>query len=59
MKELSFEQRIALQMGELILEVKRLETIRDQMADQLSKLGSENSKGKFQSPHEISNPPPS
>lgn len=57
MKTLTFEQRIALQMGELILEVKRLETIRDQMADQISKLVQEKSGGEIQPTREISNTP--
>lgn len=57
MKTLTFEQRVALQMGELILEVKRLETIRDQMADQLSKLAQEKTGGEIQPTRESSNPP--
>jgi len=59
MKTLSFEQRIALQMGELILEVKRLETIRDQMADHLAKLGQEKAAEKIHPTHEVPDPPSS
>jgi hypothetical protein len=57
MKNLNFEQRIALQMGELILEVKRLETLRDQMSDQISKLAQEKTSGEIQSSSEPPNSP--
>lgn len=55
MKNLSFEQRIALQLGELIMEVKRLETVRDQMAEQISKLAHEKSGSEVQTPRETPN----
>jgi phage host-nuclease inhibitor protein Gam len=41
MNPLSFEQRISLQMGDLIMEVKRLETIRDKMAEQLEAMAKQ------------------
>jgi hypothetical protein len=41
MNPLSFEQRISLQMGDLIMEVKRLETIRDKMAEQMEAMAKQ------------------
>ena len=58
MKNLTFEQRIALQLGELILEVKRLETIRDQMADQISKLAGEKQGNEVREVREVPNATP-
>jgi hypothetical protein len=34
--ELSFHQKIALQLGELILEIKKLETINDELTKKIS-----------------------
>lgn len=37
MKQLTYEQRVALQIGELVLEVRRLEVERDRLADEVRK----------------------
>lgn len=34
--ELSFQQKIALQLGELILEIRKLETINDELTKKIS-----------------------
>jgi hypothetical protein len=57
MKNLTFEQRIALQLGELILEIKRLETLHDQMSDEISKLAQDKTSGEIQSLLEPQNAP--
>jgi hypothetical protein len=57
MHNMTFEQRIALQMGELILEVKRLETLRDQMADRISELAKQKESDKTDPSHRAANPP--
>ena len=46
MNNLTYEQRIALQMGELVLEVRRLEAIQEQMAKRIFELEEEKNRLK-------------
>lgn len=46
MNTLTFEQRVALSLGELMMEVRKLETIRDQLAAENAKL-KETQRGEF------------